>query len=140
MLLVDCAFSLEPAQSTHAQLDLGGAASTALIPTDFTATHADMATHIDSTCSSGRTGRVVQTPSLIVMPNTAPSLPYHAVAASLLPATVTNSLLGYVDLVTHQTGSCVSPPPSLFASQRCLTTKIHGGRNLPLVSTKFTPY
>jgi len=142
---VSFAFSLEAVQSNvvaHGQLDLGGPTSTAIITTDFTATHADITSHIDTSCSNSRTTRLVQTPSLIVMPNTAAPLPYHAVAASVLPATATSPLVGYVDLSAHQTSSCVSPPPPppVLASQNCLTTKIRAGRNFPLLSSKFTPY
>jgi len=99
----------------------------------LTAPHADTTPHVDTSIS--RTGRVIQTRSLIVMPNPSAQLPYHAVATSTLPAMATSSLLGYVDLVAHQPVACAS----LLASQSCLTTKIRGGCSLPLAS-KFTPY
>jgi len=130
------ACSLEAVQSTRTHLDLCGATS----PTLFTTTDTNSPTHDD------KTGGCAQTASLIVMPTaTPPPPPYHAVAGSLLPPVhATSSLVGYMELITHQPRACVnSPPPSLQASHNCLTgltTKIRGGHCLALASTKFTPY
>jgi len=121
--------SLETVQSnviTQRQLDLCGPASTAFIPTDFTASHAST---------------FVETASLIVMPNTTPALPlpYHAVAAPVPPAVADSLLLGYVDL-SLVAAQPTSRPPSLIAPQNCLTTKIRAARCLTMAPSKFTPY
>ena len=137
--------SLEVAQShvmTHAPVDLCGP-STSLISSDFTANHANTTAHIDrNSISSSRTAPLVETQSRILIPKTTPPLPlpYHVVAASILPAMATSSVFSYADLVAHQAVPCASPPPSLLTSQSSLTTKIRGGRSLPLASTKFIPY